>query len=71
MEKKKEKNKMSLRQRIFDRAILIRQSRHQVGVSGFRIDSRTIKRCDLDANMIVYMPLGELTLAFALGPSEC
>ena len=29
---------------IFDRAIVFFHSRHLVGVSGFRIDSRTIKR---------------------------
>jgi hypothetical protein len=62
---------MSLRQRIFDRVILFCHSRHQVGVSRFRIDSHTIKMGDLDANMVIYVPLGELTLAFALGPSEC
>jgi hypothetical protein len=37
----------------FDRAILFCHSRCLVGVSGFRIDSRTIKRGDLDANTVV------------------
>ena len=43
-EKKKEKNKMAQGKGIFDRSILFFHSRHQVGVSGFRIDSCTIKR---------------------------
>jgi hypothetical protein len=43
-EKKKEKNKMAQGKGIFDRSILFCHSRHQVGVSGFRIDIRTIKR---------------------------
>ena len=44
LEKKKEKNKMAQGKDIFDRSILFCHSRHQVGVSRFRIDSRTIKR---------------------------
>jgi hypothetical protein len=44
LEKKKEKNKMAQGEGIFDRSILFCHSRHQMGVSGFRIDSRTIKR---------------------------
>jgi hypothetical protein len=42
LEKKKEENKISQAKGIFD--ILFCHSRHQVGVSGFRINSRTIKR---------------------------
>jgi hypothetical protein len=41
---KEEKNKMAQGEGIFDRSILFCHSRHQMGVSGFRIDSRTIKR---------------------------
>jgi hypothetical protein len=44
LEKKKEKNKIAQSKGIFDRSILFCHSRHQVSVSGFRIDSRTIKR---------------------------
>ena len=44
LEKKKEKNKMAQGKGIFDRSILFCHSRHQVGVSGFRIERRTIKR---------------------------
>jgi hypothetical protein len=32
-----------------------------IGLSVFRIDSRTIKRGDLNASMIVLLPLGDLT----------
>jgi hypothetical protein len=41
------------------------------GVSEFRIDSRTIKRGDLEANVVILVLLGDLTHAFALGSSEC
>ena len=51
LEKKKEKNKMGLSNGIFDRAILFCHSRHQVGVSGFRIDSRTMKRGEILCEM--------------------
>jgi hypothetical protein len=44
LEKKKEKNKKAQDKGIFDRSILFWHSRHQVGVSVFRIDTRTIKR---------------------------
>ena len=44
LEKKKEKNKMAQGKGIIDRNILFYHSRHQVGVSGFRIDIRTMKR---------------------------
>ena len=44
LEKKKEKNKIDQGKGIFDRSILFCHSRHQVGVSGFRIDSCIIKR---------------------------
>jgi hypothetical protein len=44
LEKKKEKNKIAQCKGIFDRSILFCHSRHQMGVSGFRIDSCTIKR---------------------------
>ena len=43
LEKKKEKNKKAQGKGIFDRSFLFWHSRHQVGVSVFRIDSRTIK----------------------------
>ena len=43
-EKKEEKNKMAQGKGIFDRSILFCHSRHQVGMSGFMIDSCTIKR---------------------------
>ena len=44
LEKKKEKNKKAQGKGIFDRSFLFWYSRHLVGVSVFRIDSRTIKR---------------------------
>ena len=44
LEKKKEKNKKAQGKGIFDRSFLFWHSRHLVGVSVFRIDSRTIKR---------------------------
>jgi hypothetical protein len=44
LEKKKEENKKAQGKGIFDRSILFWHSRHQVGVSVFRIDTRTIKR---------------------------
>jgi len=48
LEKKKEKNKKGSRQRyFFNRVILFCHSRHLLGVSGFRIDNRTIKRGNL------------------------
>ena len=43
LEKKKEKNKKAQGKCIFDRIFLFWHSRHQVGVSVFRIDSHTIK----------------------------
>ena len=46
LEKKKEKNKKAQGKGIFDRSILFWHSRHQVGVSVFRIDSHTIKRSE-------------------------
>ena len=47
-EKKKQKNKMAQGKGIFDRSILFYHSRHQVGVSGFRIDSCTIKKGEIN-----------------------
>jgi hypothetical protein len=44
LEKKKEKTKKAQGKGIFDRSVLFWHSRHQVGVSVFRIDTRTIKR---------------------------
>ena len=44
LEKKKEKNKKAQGKGIFDRSFLFWHSRHQAGVSVFRIDSHTIKR---------------------------
>ena len=41
---RKRKTKLAQGKCIFDRSILFCHSRHQVGVSGFRIDSHTIKR---------------------------
>jgi hypothetical protein len=41
---RKRKTKWAQGKGIFDRATLFCYSRHQVGVSEFRIDSRTIKR---------------------------
>ena len=46
-EKKKEKTKWARGKGIFNRAILFCYSRHLKGVSGFRIDNRTIKRGNL------------------------
>ena len=43
LEKKKEKNKKAQGKGIFDRSFLFWHSRHQVGVSVFRIDTCTIK----------------------------
>ena len=51
MEMKKEKNKMAQGVSIFDRSILFCDLRHQVGFSGFRIDSRTIKRGETSREM--------------------
>ena len=51
LEKKKEKNKMAQAKGILNRSILFYHSRHQMGVSGFRIDSRTIKRGDTHIEM--------------------
>ena len=42
--RRKRKIKWAQDKGIFDRAILFCHSRHQVGVSGFRIDRRTMKR---------------------------
>ena len=42
--RRKRKTKWAQGKGIFDRAILFCHSRHIVGMSGFRIDSRTIKR---------------------------
>ena len=42
--RRKRKTKWAQGKVIIDRAILFCHSRHQVGVSGFRIDSCTIKR---------------------------
>ena len=44
LEKKKEKNKKAQGKGIFDMSFLFWHSKHQVDVSIFRIDSRTIKR---------------------------
>jgi hypothetical protein len=44
LEKKKEKNKIAQGKSIFDRSILFCHSKHQVSMSGFRIDNRTINR---------------------------
>ena len=51
--RRKRKTKWAQGKGMFDRANLFCHSRHQVGVSGFMIDSRTIKRGDLDANTVV------------------
>jgi hypothetical protein len=40
----REKKRMAQGKGIFNRSILFCHSKHQVSVSGFRIDSRTIKR---------------------------
>ena len=48
LEKKKEKKQNGLKAKVFlIRIILFCHSRHLVGVSGFRIDNRTIKRGNL------------------------
>jgi hypothetical protein len=44
LEKEERKNKKAQGKGIIDRSLLFWHSRHQVGVSVFRIDSRTIKR---------------------------
>jgi len=44
---KKRETKWAQGKGIFNRAILFCHSRHQVGVSGFRIDNCTIKRENL------------------------
>ena len=51
LEKKKEKNKKAQGKGIFDRSFLFWHSRHQVGVSVCRIDSRTIKRGETHREM--------------------
>ena len=51
LEKKKEKNKKAQGKGIFDRSFLFWHSRHQVGVSVFRIDSHTIKRGETHREM--------------------
>ena len=45
--RRKRKIKWAHGKGIFVRAILFCDLRHQVGVSGFRIDSRTIKRGEI------------------------
>ena len=45
--RRKRKTKWAQGKGIFDRAILFCHSRHQVGVSGFRIDSHTMKRGEI------------------------
>ena len=47
-EKKKQKNKMAQGKGIFDRSVLFYHSRHQMGVSGLRIDSCTIKKGEIN-----------------------
>ena len=47
LEKKKKKKKKAQGKGIFDRSILFCYSRHQVGVSVFRIDSHTIKKSEI------------------------
>ena len=51
LEKKKKKNKMAQGKSIIDRSILFCHSRYLVGVSGFRIDSRTMKRGEILCEM--------------------
>ena len=51
LEKKKEKNKKAQGKGILDMSFLFCHSRHQVGVSTFRIDSRTIKRGETHREM--------------------
>ena len=46
---------------IFDRSFLFWHLRHQVGVSVFRIDSRTIKRSETHRNAVIKVPLDALT----------
>ena len=48
---RKKKIKWAQGKGIFDRAILFYHSRHQVGVSVFRIDSHTIKRDETHREM--------------------
>ena len=66
--RRKRKTKLTQGKGIFDRSILFCHSRHQVGVSEFRIDSRTIKRGESRLNGY-QVPLGAVVLAYALGPS--
>ena len=61
LEKKKEKNKKAQGKGIFDRSFLFWHSRHQVGVSVFRIDSHTIKRGETHRNAVIKVPLDALT----------
>jgi hypothetical protein len=49
--RRKRKNKMAQGKGIIDRSILFCHSRHQVSVSLFRIDSRTIKRGETHREM--------------------
>ena len=49
--RRKRKTKWVQGKGIFDRAILFRHSRHLLGVSEFRIDSRTIKRAGTHREM--------------------
>jgi lysophospholipid acyltransferase (LPLAT)-like uncharacterized protein len=51
VKKKKEKNKKAQGKGIFDRSLLFWHSRHLVGVSVFKIDSRTIKRGETHREM--------------------
>jgi hypothetical protein len=49
--RRKRKIKWAQGKGIFDRAILFCHSRHLVGVSGFKIDSRTMKRGEIHYEM--------------------
>ena len=49
--RRKTKTKWAQDKDVFDRAILFCHSRHQVGVSEFRIDSRTMKRSEIHCEM--------------------
>jgi lysophospholipid acyltransferase (LPLAT)-like uncharacterized protein len=60
LEKKKEENKKAQGKGIFDRSFLFWHSRHQVGLSVFRIDSRTIKRGETHREMLIKVPLDVL-----------
>ena len=51
--RRKRKIKWAQGKGIFDRAILFCHLRHQVGGCGFGIDSLTIKRGNLDANVVI------------------